>query len=144
MVSADRLLWMPAVLLCIHAAIGGRQLLFEKHDCLLMQVDVDLLAGKREEKTEGGRRGLLDNYDDVEGYYNFQVGHHEHSCKRNPWLPLDEHESSQLDRLQVRKRRGSMLMMLRWGAAQRDRAAEGRGRVSAEGEGFVRRWRVLS
>ncbi len=37
-----------------------------------LQVDVDLLAGKREQGPEG-KRGLLDNYDDVEGYYNFQV-----------------------------------------------------------------------
>lgn len=35
---------------------------------------MDLLAGKREQGAEGGKRGLLDNYDDVEGYYNFKVG----------------------------------------------------------------------
>lgn len=39
-------------------------------ECL--QVDVDALRDGREK--DAAKRGLLDNYDDVEGYYNFQVG----------------------------------------------------------------------
>ncbi len=37
-------------------------------DCV--QVDVDAL---RDREKDAVKRGLLDNYDDVEGYYNFQV-----------------------------------------------------------------------
>ncbi|EIE27798.1 kinase-like protein [Coccomyxa subellipsoidea C-169] len=36
-----------------------------------LQVDVDAL---RDREGDAVKRGLLDNYDDVEGYYNFQVG----------------------------------------------------------------------
>lgn len=35
-----------------------------------LQVDVDAL---RDREGDAVKRGLLDNYDDVEGYYNFQV-----------------------------------------------------------------------
>jgi hypothetical protein len=37
------------------------------------QVDVDAL---RDREKDAVKRGLLDNYDDVEGYYNFQVRSH--------------------------------------------------------------------
>ncbi|BDA48356.1 probable serine/threonine-protein kinase PRP4 homolog at C-terminar half [Coccomyxa sp. Obi] len=40
-------------------------------DMFAEQVDVEAL---RDREKDAVKRGLLDNYDDVEGYYNFQVG----------------------------------------------------------------------
>jgi hypothetical protein len=40
---------------------------------MLVQDDEKLLAGVRDQGTEGGQRGLLDNFDDPEGYYTFRV-----------------------------------------------------------------------
>lgn len=55
-------------------------------DAQWVQVDVDAL---RDREKDAVKRGLLDNYDDVEGYYNFQV---RASCLVRPlfWQPLPD------------------------------------------------------